>query len=460
MDHETLQALIGVYRTRANTDLLSIIMDEAEGPQAQATVQELLRSISAELLSSEEFAPVRRKACQFCLNANDFELAERLARGSDLPQDRVMRARALLGLGREQEAVVIYRQAIAKDPAIRNRELERMLGIRPSIGLSAAPAKVISLNTYSRRQNKPDNEAQDRVAEAFLDDFGEAGIAFGDVAGLADIKAEIRNRIVLPYLKPTLFERYKQKAGGNLLLYGPPGCGKTLIARAVAGESDARFLSVNPEEILDKYTGEPERRLRTLFDDARSDTPAILFFDNFDALAFRRIGYRAGIAPALVSVLTSELDGTIHNNSGLFIIAATNAPWLLESNLLHPGVFQRVMYVPPPPLQERLAILKRAVAGVPGHDKISFDRIGRKCAGFSGSDLLALADWACNSVLTKALAGAPDASLTTALLEDGLKLFKPSTADWLTLTRAEIKSMKRQETAKRLFAPIFRGRTS
>ena len=289
MDYETLQALIEVYRVRASTDLLSILLDEAEGPQGRAAVLELLRSLPPETLSHDHFVPVRRQACQFCLNAADFELAERLARSSEQPEDRAMRARALHGLGREQEAVSLYRQAIAQDPAMRNRELERILGIRPGANSSSPPAKIISLTTYSsRRDNKIEQERRDAPLDTFLEDLDDAAVTFGDVAGLDDIEQKIRRRIVLPYLKPSLFERYRQKPGGSILLYGPPGCGKTLIARAIAGESDARFLSVSPEEILDKYAGEAEKRLRVFFDEARSDPPAILFFDDFDVLAFKR----------------------------------------------------------------------------------------------------------------------------------------------------------------------------
>ena len=294
MDSETLQALIKVYRARASTDLLSIIMDEAEGPQAQAAVLELLHSLSPESLADNEFAPVRRKACHFCLAAEDYDLADRIARASELPEDRVLRARALHGLSREQEAAALYRQAISQDPAIRNRDIERLFGIRPSPNITPSPAKIIPLSTYSsRRENKTEQDRRDSAAD-FIDDFADVAVTFGDVAGLDDIKAEIRRRIVLPYLKPSLFDRYKQKAGGNILLYGPPGCGKTLIARATAGESDARFLTVNPEDIIDRYTGEAEKRLHVLFDEARSDTPSILFFDDFDVLAFRRAGLPSG----------------------------------------------------------------------------------------------------------------------------------------------------------------------
>jgi transitional endoplasmic reticulum ATPase len=337
MDHETLQALIRVYKARASTDLLSIIMDEAEGPQAQAAVLELLRSLNAGSLADDAFAPVRRKACQFCLAAEDYDLAEQLSRSSDLPEDRALRARALHALDREQEAVALYRQAVAQDPAMRNRELERLLGIRPGAALTA-PAKVISLNSYSsRREIRPEQERRDSPPDPFLEDFDDATVTFGDVAGLDDIKGEIRRRIVLPYLKPSLFDRLKQKAGGNLFLYGPPGCGKTLIARATAGESDARFLSINPEDIIDRYPGEAEKRLHALFDEARSDPPSVVFFDDFDVLAFRRTGLPPEATPALISAFGAELDGTQRNNAGILVIVATNAPWVLDQARTRPG---------------------------------------------------------------------------------------------------------------------------
>ncbi len=149
------------------------------------------------------------------------------------------------------------------------------------------------------------------------------------------------------------------------MLYGPPGCGKTLIARATAGESDARFLSINPEDIIDRYTGEAEKRLHMLFDEARSDTPAIIFFDDFDVLAFRRAGLPPEAAPALIAAFASELDGTQRNNAGLLIIMSTNAPWVLDQALFRAGRFQRVLFVPPPALEARKKILIGAVSNIP-----------------------------------------------------------------------------------------------
>jgi SpoVK/Ycf46/Vps4 family AAA+-type ATPase len=347
---------------------------------------------------------------------------------------------------------------VVQDPAIRNRDLERLLGIRAGANFPPAhAAKVISLNTYSaKRENRAEQERRDVVADAFLDDFDDAAVTFGDVAGLDDIKAEIRRRIVLPYLKPSLFDKFKQKAGGTLLLYGPPGCGKTLIARATAGESDARYLSINPEDIIDRYAGEAEKRLRVLFDEARADTPSIIFFDDFDVLAFRRAGLPPEAAPALIAAFASELDGTQRNNAGLLIVMATNAPWALDQALFRAGRFQRVLLVPPPSLESRKKILAGAVSSIPGADKVAYDRIARKSAGLSGADLRALADWVCNSSLTRALAGASDAAITTALFEEGLKLFGPSTHNWLALAKAEMKALQRHEVIGRLFLPLFR----
>jgi transitional endoplasmic reticulum ATPase len=457
MDHETLQALIKVYKARASTDLLSIIMDEAEGPQAQAAVLELLRSLSTGSLADDAFAPVRRKACQFCLAAEDYGLAEQLACGSDLPEDRALRARALHGLHREQEAVALYRQAVAQDPAMRNRELERLLGIRPGATL-AAPAKVISLNSYSsRRELRPEQDRRDSPPDAFLEDFDDATVTFGDVAGLDDIKGEIRRRVVLPYLKPSLFDRFKQKAGGNLFLYGPPGCGKTLIARATAGESDARFLSINPEDIIDRYPGEAEKRLHALFDEARSDPPSIVFFDDFDVLAFRRTGLPPEATPALISAFGAELDGTQRNNAGILVIVATNAPWVLDQALFRAGRFHRVLFVSPPGFEARKKILMGAVSSIPGADKLSIDRMARKSAGYSGADLRALVDWVSNTTLTRALAGSSEAAVTTALFEEGLRLFGPSTLPWLARAKEEMRPIQRHETLGRLFSPLFRA---
>jgi transitional endoplasmic reticulum ATPase len=440
MDQETLQALIEVYKGRASTDLLSIIMDEAEGQHGRTAVLGLLRALPEETLSEDSFAPVRRQACQFCLNAGDFEQAERLARASEQP-----------------EAIALYRQAVAQDPAMRNRDLERILGIRPGTA-TAQPAKIISLISYSaRRESKGSQERLDLFSDSLLEDLDDAAITFDDVAGLEDVKDEIRRRIVLPYLKLSLFERYKQKPGGCLLLYGPPGCGKTLIARSAAGESDARFLSVNPEEIIDKYGGDAEKRLRVFFDEARAEPPAILFFDDFDVLAFKRGPSQSEPGQALIAAFLSELDGTLRDNSGVLVIAATNAPWTIDPALLRSGRFQRTIYISPPDLAARTKILSDAISGVPGHEAVKLDRIARKTAGYSGADLRALASWANGAALVKALAAGSEVPVTTELFDEGLKTSAPSVPAWVAQARVLLRPLERDAFFTQLFAPVFRS---
>ncbi len=210
MDHETLQALIKVYKARASTDLLSIIMDEAEGPQAQAAVLELLRSLTPDSLADDGFAPVRRKACHFCLNVEDFELADRLARVSDHPEDRALRARALHGLNREQEAVALYRQASPRTPPSATVTLSVSSAFARAPTFRPLAAKIISLNTYSASAKTGRSRSGAMPSLILFSMISTTrAVTFGDVAGLDDIKAEIRRRIVLPYLKPSLFERYK-----------------------------------------------------------------------------------------------------------------------------------------------------------------------------------------------------------------------------------------------------------
>ena len=156
-------------------------------------------------------------------------------------------------------------------------------------------------------------------------------ITFNDIGGLSELKKTIHRKIILPFQRPDIYAAYGRSTGGGILLYGPPGCGKTHIARATAGECDARFFSVELNDVLDMWFGESEKLLHEIFETARAEKRAVLFFDEVEAIGGNRNRMRADQAgKTLVSQLLAEMDGFKSNNQNILILAATNAPWHVD----------------------------------------------------------------------------------------------------------------------------------
>jgi SpoVK/Ycf46/Vps4 family AAA+-type ATPase len=276
---------------------------------------------------------VRARAIERLRAADAHALADTLA---DTPEALLAHARLALGDGRRDEARDAYERAIARNPALEDRALAAEL-----------EGRVVSLASARRP-----------VASVSNDDTGDADVVrlvqpqvarqtFADVGGLDAVKEQIRRRIITPFLKPSLFERFKRRAGGGILMYGPPGCGKTLLARATAGECGARFFNVAINDVLDMYIGESERKLHALFEQARSAAPAVLFFDEVEALGGKRQHAREATSAKLVSQFLTELDGFAQANQGVLILGATNVPWAVDPAFRRPGRFDRVLFVPP-----------------------------------------------------------------------------------------------------------------
>jgi len=200
------------------------------------------------------------------------------------------------------------------------------------------------------------------------------------------LKDEIRIKIIHPLAHPELYKAYGKTVGGGILMYGPPGCGKTHLARATAGEIHAGFLAVGINDVLDMWLGNSERNLHQVFQQARREAPCVLFFDEVDALAASRADLRASAGRQLVNQFLSELDGVQTTNEGVLILAATNAPWHLDAAFRRPGRFDRILFVPPPDLPARASILRLLSRGKPVQD-IDFDHLAKKTDGFSGADL-------------------------------------------------------------------------
>ena len=209
---------------------------------------------------------------------------------------------------------------------------------------------------------------------------------FDDVGGLEDVKKKIRMNFILPLKQPEVFAAYGREAGGSLLLYGPPGCGKTFLARAVAGEIDANFLHIELQAILSMYVGQSEHNLHDVFEKARENKPCVVFIDELDALGGSRHHMRQHHDRMLVNQLLLELDGLQTRNDQVFVIGATNTPWYLDAALRRPGRFNHLVFVPPPEEAERETILRLKLAGKPTGE-LNLSKIAAETKLFSGADL-------------------------------------------------------------------------
>ncbi|RLE59296.1 MAG: AAA family ATPase, partial [Thermoprotei archaeon] len=213
-------------------------------------------------------------------------------------------------------------------------------------------------------------------------------VRWSDIGGLEEVKQELREAVEWPRKYPESFERMGIKPPKGILLYGPPGCGKTLLAKAVATESEANFISIKGPEIFSKWVGESERAIREVFRKARQVAPCVIFLDEIDAIApIRGLGYGDSmVTERVVSQLLTEIDG-IEKLDGVVVIAATNRPDIVDPALLRPGRFDRLVYVPPPDQRGRLEILKIHTKNMPLADDVDLEEIAKITEGFSGADL-------------------------------------------------------------------------
>ncbi|MGO4545934.1 26S protease regulatory subunit [Paenibacillus sp. 2TAB23] len=257
---------------------------------------------------------------------------------------------------------------------------------------------------------------------------------FSDVGGLEDVKKKIRMNFILPLKQPELFAAYGKEAGGSLLLYGPPGCGKTFLARAVAGEIDANFMHIELQAILGMYVGQSENNLHDIFEKARENKPCVIFIDELDAMGGSRNQMRQHHDRILVNQLLMELDGLRTFNDQVFVIGATNTPWYLDSALRRPGRFNHMIFVPPPEEAERAAILQLKLAGKP-MSSLDLSRISKETKHFSGADLEQIVKDAVECALERTLETGEIQPIVQDDLKKASKQRKATTLDWFATAK-------------------------
>jgi len=266
---------------------------------------------------------------------------------------------------------------------------------------------------------------------------GSTGIAFDDIGGLEDVKKQVRRKIINPFQnKKALFDRFKRKAGGGVLMYGPPGCGKTMLARALATECNARFYDVRAADVLDQYVGNAEKRIAQIFADARAARPVVLFFDEVEALAQRRQFESGAKVNTTVSALLTEMDGFSENNDGMLFLGATNVPWSLDSAFRRPGRFDRAIFVPPPDMVARKFILSTLLEDRPVESDLDIGMLVDKSNGFSGADLSALVDTAIDIAIEESDSVDNLAPLSNDQFMEAFREVKSSVGEWLGQARS------------------------
>lgn len=274
------------------------------------------------------------------------------------------------------------------------------------------------------------------VPRAHPSESGRA-LTLADVAGMAAVKAKLESSFLGPLRHPDIAAAFGAAPRGGLLLYGPPGCGKTFLARAMAGELGARFVELRPTDVLDPFFGVSEQRVHQAFEAARRKGPALVFLDEIDAMGRRRI--RADpLLRGVVSQLLVELDGARSADSSVFALAATNHPWDVDPALLRPGRFDRAVFVPPPDAAARREILAAALRDKPVADDLPLDSLADSLDGFSGADVTHLGRVAVEAAIGASIAAGQVRPVSREDLRVAASSVRPSVTQWMEQARGII----------------------
>ena len=265
-------------------------------------------------------------------------------------------------------------------------------------------------------------------------DVENTSLRLSDVAGMQDVKQRLEAAFLAPMRNPDLRKLYGKSLRGGLLMYGPPGCGKTFIARAVAGELGARFLSVSFADVVDSMLGQSERNIHEIFGVARRSAPCVVFLDEVDAIGQKRTQLRHTPMRAVVNQLLLELDDVTGGNEGVFLLAATNHPWDVDSALRRPGRFDRMLLVLPPDQAARAAIFRFHLRDRPV-ERVDPERLGKLTDGYSGADIAHCCESAAELALLDSVRRGEPRMIVQADLEAAIREVRPSLGPWFDAAR-------------------------
>ena len=429
MSSPALDSLLTAFEAAPDSRLILPLIELAQSPEERRRV---LAAASRDSAFTAD-PPAAASLAALAVELADWPLALRYA--ADNPAALASEVEALLALGRAGEAETRYRLVVSTNPALEQPALMERIEAAKAEDPEAA-GNVLAFNRAPAQsaggRGEPDEDA---IAVAHLSFAENVGIGFADVGGHAAVKRQIERRIIAPFQKPGLFARFRRSAGGGVLLYGPPGCGKTLLARATAGECQARLINVPVTDVLDKYIGEPERKLAAIFADARRETPTVLFFDEIEALAGKRGHSTSQHEMGVISTFLAEMDGFAQNNAGVLILAATNMPWAVDAAFRRSGRFDRMLFVPPPDREARAEILRLQLADRPVEAGIDLKAVLAQTNGFSGADLRNLVDTAADLAIEESVDAGTEVPIAARHFREALGEVRPTTAEWLTTAR-------------------------